>query len=960
MVDPRTRECHIRQCGSILPRPADPGGNACAEDDLYLEQLDSVFHGDPEDDAQPELCMRPPKTYLSNDEEFAESTYLSAMELGDSEEACAAAHASDRESDADQEKPAAQAMSSPCHKLAMDMQVLQGQHHLSDSVIRGMSDIIRTYCDAQYGDKLELDESMAFVGTLRLPYRKTPICWNGCVVFAGAVADEMACPKCSAPRYGENGRECIARTLPMREYIQRFCRNVDMGEVLAYQRTNRPGEVQPQTVSDWLDGEKAREISRAGYNWDADLSFAACFDGFTDSKVQNTSYDAVVLRPMSLPPGLRSKKEMAVVYSILPRGMKRYDAVFHLFVHEMIDLWEKPITCEDKRGVLGTHRALCICVIADLKGIPHVSGCSTYPATRGVCHVCHVKGVHFHGAHRTLYPASLEFNTSHGEAIAGADHEDDAAKQAFRAGLTVIRGKAEREEFRRFAEEPLQPRTARELEKFANWRASALNSGARKDELCHRAGCLAAPECAHSDPWKLTGVKTGSCLAGLPLFDPVQDLCACSMHGFANVVKEVERHMRGTITSVEINKLPKRPPGAAARDRQNVEAASRRAGDRGRGRQNPASQLNLQVEGGGPCVWTEAEISEIYHPTDQSEYDRRDGCVLEGSAQALINERIMALRFPSGIQTPNPIFKLKQTDQGAGKRHHGKFRARDALGMIAGGLLPVFTHGSLPAEQQNALMELFGALDIAAAHELASSAIDHRALDKDIGRALVKIQTAFPLTVCTSAMHQMSHLGGLWRRFGSLYNTSMWDFESIFGVLKRLVHGGRDRDVEMTNKLAAADLASLVRMRTDMDYLDETPEAERPSKRVKSLHPAAKPGALDPDFLKDSDSQRIECTGSSVVIDLEKLSRGLHNMSCQFSYTFRTISAAIEQYERESGANSRSIRRRGAIARAKLKFGSARVEAVVGHVASFVQSCPECFLELKVPVYPCPLIVTAT
>ena len=280
--------------------------------------------------------------------------------------------------------------------LGMRLLMLQAQNHLSDSVLSGFAEILDEYCE---GD-VDVEKGMKYVQTLSLQYVQTPICWKGCVAFAGATAEELHCPKCDTPRYGEDGAQCIARTLPIRKYIERMAGVIDIcGELLAYQRAHRPRRAQSDlaAVSDWMDGEKAREMDRAGFDWSSDLAFTVCFDGFTDSMARGTAYDAVVLRNMSLPPGLRSKKEMSIVYSVLPRGLKTYDAVFQLFVDEMRRLWTNPVavTNQASAGEAVVHRAAVVCVVADLKGIPHASGCSTYPATRGACHICHVKGVHF-------------------------------------------------------------------------------------------------------------------------------------------------------------------------------------------------------------------------------------------------------------------------------------------------------------------------------------------------------------------------------------------------------------------------------------------------------------------------------------------------------------------------------------------------------------------------------------
>lgn len=959
MVDPGTRLAHIKRYGWVTravterhqpvraPNPED-------EPERHGEMLNELFSAEP-DDPLPLLdeYQHHPAIELENGLEFNEDTYLDGHhpppvatgpddtaplpDPDDDSEAQRAGHVvgtiaqemnrpfvqddACSDEDGDDIRPGASGLGLTReqiaeHDIAIRMKILQARHNLSNSFLVDLRNLVQDCC----GDRLDVSAGMKSLESIQLSYVCTPICWYGCTVFAGEASRETRCPKCSAPRYNEDGNECYARTFPLRKYIQRFCSSLPMDEVLSYQAKAgpQPGvERTRETISDWFDGEKAKEIRRNGFDWEKDLAFGVCFDAFTDSKTETTSYDAVVLRNMSLPPGLRSKKEMCIVYSILPRGLKNYDAVFQLLAAEMQELWEFPVSTPDINGIQKDRRALVVMVVADLKAIPHASGCSTYPAERGMCHRCHVMGVHFKGSHRTIYPPPLCGLTLEREA-------DNEAKRAFLAGLSAIRGKRHRAKFARYAQQPHEPRTSWELEKFSRLRVRSLAAGAKKDRICSSRKCPLAPECRHTDPWKLTGVQSRSCLARFPLFDPVNDLCACSMHGFGNVVKEFERHLRGVVTSDAIN---------ASDETSDSDEAS---------------------DGDGS---SDHEDHQRHRP-DPVEHARRDACALTTPMMNEINRQIKALKFPSGIQTPAPVFKIKVPDTRVcppGKkpklRYKGRFRARDALSMIAGKLLPILTGGKLAQGHQDAMMYLFKALDIAASHELTPYAVSK--LEHRITLALVRVQAVFPLTISTSAMHQMVHLGQMWRRFGSLYNSSMWDFESIFGTLKLIVHGGRNRDVEMTKKLSARDLVNLARMRSDMDFVSNLriPEDGRPPKRMKSLHPIARENALDPTFLMDIGRQTIECCGVTIDVDLTKYRRCLHNISCQYSYTYRTIHSVVSEREAASRFTSRVRRRQDGIQKAQAKFGVERVNAALSHVGNFVAGVGgmvECHLELRV------------
>ena len=70
--------------------------------------------------------------------------------------------------------------------------------------------------------------------------------------------------------------------------------------------------------------------------------------------------------------------------------------------------------------------------------------------------------------------------------------------------------------------------------------------------------------------------------------------------------------------------------------------------------------------------------------------------------------------------------------------------------------------------------------------------------------------------------------------------------------------------------------------------------------------------------------------------------RCLHNLSCQYSFTFRTIHAAIEK-ETKNGRD-----RKAAIRRAKGAFGAELVNSALDHVKAFTRDSTKCFLELQV------------
>jgi hypothetical protein len=95
--------------------------------------------------------------------------------------------------------------------------------------------------------------------------------------------------------------------------------------------------------------------------------------------------------------------------------------------------------------------------------------------------------------------------------------------------------------------------------------------------------------------------------------------------------------------------------------------------------------------------------------------------------------------------------------------------------MLAGPMGKYAMHGLLPAAQEQALFDMFDALNFAYRKALTPAMIDQ--LSTRLAKAAHGIEVAFPITECDIKLHNVTHFAKQIEQAGPLWATAMWPYE---------------------------------------------------------------------------------------------------------------------------------------------------------------------------------------
>jgi hypothetical protein len=248
----------------------------------------------------------------------------------------------------------------------------------------------------------------SLIRRLGLNYNTIHACVGGCVLFRGPLENAVRCPKCSAPRYKDEGQHKrpwkVLRHFPLIPRLKRMFRTPAISELMSWHSKNRSSDGMVRHPCDSKAWNHVHENVDATFGQEPrNVHIGLAADGVNPFKLNRSTWSTwpVILLNYNIPPWLTTKNFFIMLALLIPGKQSVTGQFFDVYlaplVEELQQLW-KGVLAYDISKEVGFRsfklRAILLWTIHDFPG---------YGTVAGVTHqgyvACPVCGPDFRGEH---------------------------------------------------------------------------------------------------------------------------------------------------------------------------------------------------------------------------------------------------------------------------------------------------------------------------------------------------------------------------------------------------------------------------------------------------------------------------------------------------------------------------------------------------------------------------------
>lgn len=274
-------------------------------------------------------------------------------------------------------------------------------HHVSNLFITELLLILsKSILPAPNSLPVSESKASAMLRKLGLGYKTIHACPKGCVLFRGAIADALVCPKCGSHRWKRSGRSIVPvsvlRHFPLISRLRRMFATPTLASFMTWHRENKSAD---GVMRSPVDSDQWRHIEASHPEFESDprnLHLGVGADGVNPYAQKRSTFSVwpILIFNYNIAPWLTIKKYFIILALLIPGPnsvtAEHIDVFIAPLLEELMELWMDGVPCFDAAQWNGESRfvlrAMVIWMLHDFPAFAMMAG-TTNKGYKG-CPVC--------------------------------------------------------------------------------------------------------------------------------------------------------------------------------------------------------------------------------------------------------------------------------------------------------------------------------------------------------------------------------------------------------------------------------------------------------------------------------------------------------------------------------------------------------------------------------------------